>query len=327
MRADRLISLLMLLQTHGRMTADDLSQRLEVSTRTIYRDLDALSAAGVPVYAERGPQGGCMLMESYRTNLTGLKEKEVQALFMMTVPGLLEDLGANKDSESAFLKLTAALPDPFQQDARLIQERLYLDAAAWFQPEEPVPLLGIVQTAVFQNKRLRLIYRRSDGQWVKRLVEPYGLVAKAGVWYLVGSVYAGQLQVFRVSRMQEATLSESSFHRPDDFDLAHYWKTWSARFEAGRERYVVQVRVAPDAVALLVRFLGEALYKMLEQPHSTDGQGYIVLPLTFDSPAAACEQLLGMGTHLEVLEPLELREKLRQTAVAVAAFYSQPRQP
>ena len=166
MRADRLISLLMLLQTNGRMTAEDLSERLEVSTRTIYRDLDALSASGVPVYAERGPQGGCMLMESYRTNLTGLNENEVRALFMFTVPGLLAELGAEKDSEQAMLKLTASLPAPFQKDAKMVQERLLLDPAGWFQGEEPVPYLSLLQEAVWNNQRVRVDYRRGDGQWV-----------------------------------------------------------------------------------------------------------------------------------------------------------------
>lgn len=326
MRADRLLSLLMLLQTHGRLTADDLAERLEVSTRTIYRDLDALSAAGVPVYAERGPQGGCMLMESYRTNLTGLKENEVRALFMLTVPGLLADLGADKDSESALLKLTASLPAPFQQDARRVQERLYLDPGAWFQPEEPTPFLPIVQTAVFSDRRLRLVYRRADGQWVKRLVDAYGLVAKASIWYLVGAVWAAQPQVFRVSRIQEAELSEGGFQRPQAFDLASYWREWTAGFEAQKERFQVQVQVTPEAVPRLVRFFGEGLFDYLATTNLNDAKGSVTLPLSFDSLESACEQLMGLGTAVEVLEPPELRQHLRQTAVTLAAFYSQPRQ-
>lgn len=327
MRADRLISLLMLLQTHGRLTADELAERLEVSPRTIYRDLDALSASGVPVYAERGPQGGCMLMESYRTNLTGLKEDEVRALFMFAVPGLLADLGADKASESALLKLTAALPAPFQQDAQRIQARLFLDPAAWFQQEEPAPFLPLLQTAVFSDRRLRLVYRRADGQWIKRLVDPYGLVAKAGIWYLVGSVYAGHPQTFRVSRVQEAELSDSRIHRPASFNLAAYWTQWCAQFEAQKEKVQVQIRVAPDAVSRLIRFLGEGLYNYLAQPGVADDHGFVTLPLAFDSLEAACEQLMGLGTAVEVLSPLELREEIRQTAVALAAHYSQPRKP
>lgn len=327
MRADRLISLLILLQTNGRMTADDLAERLEVSTRTIYRDLDALSAAGVPVYAERGPQGGCMLMESYRTSLTGLKENEVRALFMLTVPGLLADLGADKDSESAFLKLTAALPAPFQQDAKLVQERLYLDPSAWFQAEEPTPFLATVQEAVFSSRRLRLIYRRADGQWVKRLIAPYGLVAKAGIWYLVGAVYAAMPQVFRISRIQEAELSESSFERPSAFNLAKFWTAWHKKFESQQERFEVKVRVEEQAIQRFAHYYGEGLYERLQEPDSTDESGALVITLHFESPEQACAQLLSLGTAVEVIEPDSLREQIRHTAVDIAAHYSQPRKP
>jgi predicted DNA-binding transcriptional regulator YafY len=326
MRADRLISLLMLLQTHGRLTAEELAERLECSPRTIYRDLDALSASGVPVYAERGPQGGCMLMESYRTNLTGLKEDEVRALFMFTVPGLLADLGADKAGESALLKLTAALPAPFQQDAQRMQARLYLDPAAWFQQEEPTPFLPLVQTAVFTDHRLRMIYRRADGQWIKRLVDPLGLVAKAGVWYLVGTVHYPYPQTFRVSRIQEAELSDSHGRRPPDFQLASYWQQWCAQFESRREQYNVTIRVAPEAISHMLRFFGEGLYTLLEQPDVTDEHGFVTLSLPFDSAQAACQALMGLGTAVEILTPLELREQMRATAVQLAALYSQPRQ-
>ena len=309
------------------MTADELAERLEVSTRTIYRDLDALSAAGVPVYAERGPQGGCLLMESYRTNLTGLKENEVRALFMLTVPGLLADLGAEKDSESAFLKLTASLPAPFQQDAKLVQERLYLDPSAWFQPEEPTPFLATVQEAVFSHHRLRLLYRRGDGQWVKRLVDPYGLVAKAGVWYLVGAVSAAQPQVYRISRIQDAKLSDSQFERPSLFNLAEYWTSWHKQFESRQEQFLVKVRVEAAAIHRFVRFYGEGLYDRLEEPGISDETGAIFLTLRFDTAETACERLLGLGTAVEIIEPASLREQIRQTAVEIAAFYSQPRKP
>ncbi|MBX3056282.1 MAG: YafY family transcriptional regulator [Anaerolineae bacterium] len=322
MRADRLISLLMLLQTHGRLTAEELAERLECSPRTIYRDLDALSASGVPVYAERGPQGGCMLMESYRTNLTGLKEDEVRALFMFTVPGLLADLGADKAGESALLKLTASLPAPFQQDAQRVQERLYLDPAAWFQQEEPTPFLPLVQTAVFTDRRLRIQYRRADGQWVKRLVDPLGLVAKAGIWYLVGITNFPHPQTYRVSRIQEAEMSEGHGRRPPQFQLADYWQQWCAQFEARRERYTVTARVAPEAISHMLRFFGESLYALLEQPGITDEQGYATLSLPFDSAQAACEALMGLGTAVEILSPPELREQIRVTAVQLAALYA-----
>ncbi|GJM40733.1 MAG: transcriptional regulator [Ardenticatenaceae bacterium] len=320
MRADRLISLLILLQTNGRMTADELSERLEVSPRTIYRDLDALSSAGVPVYAERGPNGGCMLMESYRTNLTGLNAKEVEALFMFTVPGLLADLGAHKASEAAMLKLMASLPAPFQQDASFVQARLHLDPASWFQPEEEAPFLSLVQTAVWQNKRLKLNYRRRDGQWVKRLLDPYGLVAKASIWYVVGGMHGGRIQVYRVSRIMEAAFTGNTFERPDTFNLATYWQTWRDRFEASQNQLTVQLRVPPNNGPLLALVFGEGIvHAMQKAPPNEDGT--TTLTLSFDSVEAACRQLLGLGTAVEVIAPQSLRQKLQQQAEAVLRQY------
>jgi predicted DNA-binding transcriptional regulator YafY len=235
-------------------------------------------------------------------------------------------LGADKASESALLKLTAALPAPFQQGAQHVQERLYLDPAAWFQPEEPTPFLPVVQTAVFSDRRLRLIYRRADGQWVKRLANPYGLVAKAGVWYLVASVYSPQHpQTFRVSRIQEAELSSGKVQRPPDFRLADFWAKWCAQLEGRKEQLAVQVCVAPDAVSRFIRFVGEGLYDYLAQPGVTDEHGYVTLTLHFGSLEAACEQLMGMGTAVEILSPPELREKVRGTAVKLAALYAEIR--
>ncbi|WP_420627839.1 helix-turn-helix transcriptional regulator [Candidatus Leptofilum sp.] len=326
MRADRLISLLMLLQTNGRMTADALAKRLEVSPRTIYRDLDALSSAGVPVYAERGPNGGCMLMESYRTNLTGLNEKEVQALFMFTVPGLLADLGADKASEAAMLKLMASLPAPFQQDAAFVQERLHLDPAAWFQPDENAPFLPLVQTAVWQNRRLRLNYRRGDGQWVKRLIDPYGLVAKASIWYVVGGLHSGKVQVYRVSRIMDATLTGTSFQRPESFDLVTFWQRWRDQFEAEQNRLEVRLRVPPTSGPLLALVFGEGIVQAL-QTAPTDTSGHATLSLTFDSLEGACRQLLGLGTAVEVVTPQTLREQMLARAKQVAEQYKIAEQP
>lgn len=322
MRADRLISLLMLLQTNGRMTADELAERLEVSTRTIYRDLDALSVSGVPVYAERGPNGGCMLMESYRTNLTGLNEKEVQALFMFTVPGLLADLGADKASEAAMLKLMASLPAPFQQDATFVQQRLHLDPAAWFQSDEEVPYLSLVQTAVWENKRLRMNYRRGDGQWVKRLIDPYGLVAKASVWYVVGGMYNSMIQVYRVSRIMDAELTGSQFERPQDFNLATYWQTWRDQFEARQNSLTVTLRVPPKSGPLLALLFGEGIVNsLLASSPPEDATGYATISLTFDSVETACRQLLGLGTAVEVIAPQELRQMLYEQAIQAAGQY------
>ncbi|MEW5958253.1 MAG: YafY family protein [Chloroflexota bacterium] len=320
MRADRLISMLMLLQTRGRMTADELAERLEVSSRTVYRDLDALSAAGVPIYSERGPQGGIALLENYRTNLTGLTRQEVQALFMFTVPGLFTDLQVNKTQQAASLKLLAALPAPFRQDVELVRQYVHLDPAGWFQPAEPIPYLPLLQAAVWQQQRLRIVYRRGDGEWVKRLVDPYGLVAKAGVWYLVGAV-SGHLYVYRVSRLQEAALADSRFERLETFDLAGFWADWCARFEAGHTTFKVALRLAPGGVSSLIEVFGEGIHPLLEQGGAVDADGWLRLSLTFESPEAACRQLLGLGPIIEVVSPQALRDRMLELSKTLVSLY------
>lgn len=319
MRADRLLSLLMMLQVHGRMTAAELADRLEVSTRTIYRDLDALSTAGVPVYTERGPGGGVSLLEQYRTRLTGLKEEEVRALFTLTVSGLLADLGAEEAAERARLKLQAALPAPFREDAQRVQERLLLDPAGWFRPPEPVPHLSLLQEAVWRSRRVRMRYRLREGAWVRRLVDPYGLVAKAGVWYVVGAMY-GATRVYRVSRIGDASLTESTFRRPESFDLAAFWRQWCARFEEQMGRYEVTLRVPPGGEKLLVDAFGEGVYRLLAETEP-DEDGRVTLCLPFPSATDAARELLGLGTAVEVVDPPDLRRRMARTAAAVAAFY------
>jgi predicted DNA-binding transcriptional regulator YafY len=321
MRADRLLSMLMLLQTRGRMTAEELAERLEVSPRTIYRDLDALSIAGVPVYSERGPSGGISLLENYRTNLTGLTKDEVQALFMFTVPGLFADLKVDKTQQAANLKLIAALPAPFQKDVEWVRQRIHLDPATWFQSTELAPYLSLVQEAVWQNRRLRIVYRRSDGEWVKRLVEPYGLVAKTSVWYLVAGVSRMTL-AYRVSRIQEAVMTDSHFERPKNFDLAAYWADWCAQFEAKHDQYEVTLHVAPEGIPLLVQTFGEGIHSLVEQAGSPDIAGCCTLSLTFESLEAACRQLLGLGAKVEVVEPEALRHELLERAKQLVAFYT-----
>ncbi len=326
MRADRLLSMLMLLQTKGRMTAEDLAQRLEVSTRTIYRDLDALSIAGVPVYSDRGPGGGISLLDDYRTNLTGLTKNEVQALFMFTVPGLLADLQADKTQKAANLKLVAALPAPYQQDVDWVRQRIHLDPQGWFQAVESTPFLGLVQEAIWQQRRLRVLYRRSDGGWIRRLIDPYGLVAKAGVWYVVLLV-TKKIMVYRASRLIKVDILETTFERRQNFNLADYWSTWCQNFEAQFTQYAVQLRVAPEAVAVLAQTFGEGVHDLIKQNNDTDSRGWFELSLSFESPQAACRQLLGLGTDIEVLAPLDLREQMLNQPRNLEGLLEEPGKP
>ena len=293
MRADRLLALLMLLQTRGRMTAQALATELEVSERTIYRDVDALSAAGVPIYGEAGPDGGYALLDSYRTNLTGLSAGEVRALFMLSIPAPLADLGVSRELKSALLKLTAALPAAHRLDEEYVRQRFYLDSVGWQRDEEAVPHLKTIHQAVWEDRKLHLTVRAFATQ-VEKLVDPYGLVAKAGVWYLVCAAY-GQIRVHRVSYLVDAQLADETFPRPADFDLAAYWQASCAEREQNRAAFVARVRVAPGFAPILPRYFGNSIRDKIANAGAPGAEGWITLELAFESFEAARERLLAFG--------------------------------
>jgi predicted DNA-binding transcriptional regulator YafY len=324
MRADRVISLLMLLQTRGQMTAQKLASELEVSVRTIYRDIDALSAAGVPVYAERGPGGGCALVDSYRTTLTGLTKDEVRALFMLSIPAPLDDLGLSQELRGALLKLAAALPATHRQDEAHTRQRIYLDWVDWSPQKEPVPYLQVVRRAVWQDRKLRLAYRLQFGSPVERqvVVDPYGLVAKGGTWYLV-CAGNGHTQVHPVSRLLDARILDQSFERSPDFDLVTFWKDWCVQSENIRPQYPVTVRVAPDLVPLLPYYFGDQIRATIAQAGPPDADGWTHLVLPFETLEEARTQILGLGRAVEVLEPLALRKSVVDFATQITDLYGQ----
>lgn len=326
MRADRLLSLMMLLQARGQMTAQQLARELEVSERTIYRDVDALSGAGVPIYAERGPEGGYALLDSYRTDLTGLTEDQVRALFMLTIPAPLAELGVGKELKAAMLKLRAALPPALRTDGERVRQRVHLDSVWWFQGQEPLPYLQTLHDAVWQDRRAYITVRQTYGSPVEieRLVDPYGLVAKAGIWYLV-SARNGTVRARRVSRLVNARLSEELFERPSDFDLGLFWQEWCAEFEGSRPHYPVTARVSPQLAAHLPRLFGPRIHDALAQAPPPDAAGWITLQLSFETLEAARDRVLGLGGAIEVLAPEALRRSVldfaRQT---VARYVSSP---
>ncbi len=322
MRADRLLSLILLLQARDRVPARELAARLEVSERTIYRDLDALSAAGIPVYAERGPGGGCALAAGYRTTLNGLTEREVRTLFLSGFPGSIANLDVDRALDGVLLKFLAALPAAQRDDAERARARVHLDPTPWFHTERPLPHVQVLQDAVWQDRRVRIIYRSRDGQMRARLVAPYGLVAKAGVWYLVAGTDRGS-RTFRVSRMQEVMLTDERFDRPTDFDLTAHWAAWCTAFEGGFPRYHVTVRIAPPAIPLIVNLLGEGMYAHIEACGVPDGDGWTRLPLTFETMEQAQTSLLMLGAHGEALAPDELRASLAETAARIVSLYEQ----
>jgi len=317
-RADRLLSIMLLLQVHRRLTARDLARRLEVSERTIHRDMDALSGAGVPVYAERGAGGGWSLTEGYRTQLPGLSEAEVQALFLTGPARLLADLGLRQASEAALLKLLAALPAMARRDVVYARQRIHVDPAGWYEAEESVAALPALQEAIWQGRRLCLTYRRGDGATVERLVDPLGLVAKGRVWYLVAAV-EGEPRSYRVSRVQDARPTDEPCTRPAGFDLAAYWERSAADFKANLPRYPATLRVAPDLL-LWLRRTGRS--SRIEHAGPPDAEGWVTLAMRFDVEEEACQYVLGCGPRIKVLEPPALRERVIALAEAVAALHA-----
>lgn len=318
MRADRLLSMLSLLQARGRMTAAALSRELEVSARTVYRDMEALSAAGVPIYAERGPGGGLALLDSYRTQLTGLKREEAQALFMLSIPAPLAQLGVSQDLKGALLKLSAALPEASRGEEARSRQRIHLDSTWWFQPEEAVPHLQTIHQAVWEDRLLRLVFsfdelgagRPETEVTVAREVAPYGLVAKASVWYLVWA-REGAVRATRVSQLRGAELMAGHFERPAAFDLAVFWQGWCATHEGNRPSYPVRARVAPVLLPLLRQVYGrEEVDQMLAEGGMPDGEGWRPVTLRFETLGAARERILSWGRAIEVLAPKALRLSL-----------------
>lgn len=322
MRADRLLSLLMLLQTRGRMTARNLAFELEVTERTIYRDLTALSASGIPVYAERGPGGGVSLVEEYRTTLTGLTSDEVRALFMLRVPAPLTQLGVGQEFKTALLKLSAALPDSSRPEQELARQRILLDSSWWFQSGEDVPCLKTVQQALWQERPLRLqVHSDFFNTRFEQEAEPYGLVAKASVWYLVYG-RGGNIQVTRLSQVVTAEVQPGTFARPKDFDLAVFWEQWCAEFES-QAPYVARVRISPAVLPVLQYYLEERVRHVMVSHGEPDAGGWVTLDLPFESFVTARTRLLGLGCAVEVLEPEPLRKSLVDFAEQIVGFYQE----
>jgi predicted DNA-binding transcriptional regulator YafY len=308
MRADRLLSILLLLQMHSRLTARHLAKRLEVSERTIHRDMEALGAAGVPVMADRGVGGGWRLIDGYRANVSGLTESEVQALFVTRPSRLLADLRLDKASEAALVKLLSVLPAVNRRGAEMARQRIHIDVTGWNRAREPVPHLPLLQMAVWSDHRLRIAYER-EGCAVERVVDPLGLVAKGSVWYLVAAV-DGSIRSYRVSRIRDAAVLDDTFVRPADFDLAAFWEHSAETFRERLPRFPVVARVRPDALPLL---------QLMMRFGAIDAISGDLVTMHFDSEEVARVTLLGFGSAVAVIEPESLRDAIAAEARAVAS--------
>ena len=318
MRADRLLSLLLCLQSRGKMTARQLAAELEVSVRTVYRDLEALGAVGVPVVATGGPGGGCRLMEGWRSPLLGISAEEATALLAVSAGGPLERIALGDALAQARLKLLASLPAGSRDRTSSAAARFHFDTRAWFKPAEPVPHLAVLVDAVRQDRRLRITHTRGDGRTSTRSVDPLGLVAKAGVWYLVARSSRG-IRAHRAARITRAELLPEVFPRDPAFALADFWADWTERWEASLDRLPVSVRITTAGLAVLPEVLGDTTSAARATPDPEDGWHRLVLH--FDSPLAARRRLLGFGPDVEVLEPAEVRAGLAETAERTAARY------
>jgi predicted DNA-binding transcriptional regulator YafY len=323
MRADRLLSILMILQGRGASTASALAEELEVSVRTIYRDLEALTMSGVPIHTERGRGGGCALARGYRSNLTGLTDEEVQALFMLSIPTALADLGLGPKLTAALRKLSASLPVERRRSRAFVRKRVHLDWSPGTPAEESTAHLKTVQRAVWEDRRLRLSYRLAYGSWrdqFERVVDALGLVSHAGIWHLVCADGA-RTRVYRISQLMEVALIDETFERPIDFDLEACWTAWCAVRDGGFPPFVTKVRVSPTLLDELPQHFGEPLRERIGQAEPPDGEGWITMELAFDSLPSARTRILGVGGAIEVLEPASLRRSIADFALQVAGIY------
>ncbi|MEU2033854.1 helix-turn-helix transcriptional regulator [Nocardia amamiensis] len=321
MRASRLVQLLLLLQTRGRSTAPELARELEVSVRTVYRDIDALSAAGVPVYSEPGRAGGVRLVDGYRTRLTGLTTEEADAVLLTGLPGPAADLGLGTVLATAQLKVLAALPPELRGRATRIAERVHVDAPGWFHRPDETPTLAAVADALWHDRRLRVRYGRKD-KVVERRLDPLGLVLKAGTWYLVARD-GSALRSYRVSRILAAEPTGETFTRPADFDLRAHWADAADDFARSMLRVRARCRIAAGHLRLL-RLMNDpaAVAEALASAGPPDAEGWVEVVVPSESYEVLATGILPLGEFVEVLEPPQLRAQLAATAAAMHARYS-----
>ena len=318
MRASRLVTLLFTLQRLRSATAAELARELEVSERTIYRDVAALSAAGVPLWTEPGRGGGIRMLEGWRTRLDGLTAQEAAAIFAVGAPQVLAELGMSAALAGAQAKLLATLPADLREHARAVAERFHLDAPGWFHTPQQVTQLATVAEAVWDQQRLRIGYRRSRDE-VERTLDPLGLVLKAGTWYLAGGV-DGTVRTYRVDRITTAEPTGERFERPRDFDLVEWWAEAAGRFESQMLRATVRLRVGPRGLKVLPHAVDhDAALRAIAHAGPPDAEGWRELELDVEGIGVAAGQLTALGGEVEALDPPELRAALAAAGAALAA--------
>jgi predicted DNA-binding transcriptional regulator YafY len=322
MRADRLLSILLLLQNRKKITAQELAQELEVSERTIYRDIDALCVAGIPVYSQSGYGGGYGLVEDYRTQLTGLSNAELRALMTLSSFVPLSDLGMRDSLRSALLKISTALPESSRGEDQRIYRCFHFDHKWWRQTNTWRPHLQVVQEALWQERKLKIIYLTYHSQEVGYTVSPYGLVAKAGRWYLV---YAREDVIFvrRISSFLDVQLSEEQFTRPDAFDLAEFWSGWCKEYEAVLADFKVTLLVEQNFIPHLRSVSGIQIEQNISDPSHQDPAGWARFKVSFESFEAARDRILSFGKGVRVIAPQALKLSVQDYAEQIVKLYQE----
>ncbi len=320
MRASRLLSIMIILQMRGRVSADALAREFEVSVRTIYRDIDQLSAAGVPVYAERGRLGGFELMEGYRTRLTGLTQAEAEALALAGVGGAARDLGIGAEAAAAQLKLMASLPPDSGASAQRISARFHVDPISWYARAEAIEILPALASAVWKDQRVRVQYESWKDN-VTRVLDPLGLVLKGGIWYLVAAV-DGKPRTYRVSSIRSLNVLDQGFQRPFRFDLARHWSGSTKEFEERLLGDRAVVKLSPAGVQLLRDVSSAASQAVAADGKPCKPEGWTKARIPVEKMEQAARQLLRLGTDVEVLAPAALRNAIAREARQIAAIHA-----
>jgi predicted DNA-binding transcriptional regulator YafY len=315
MRASRLLSILLVLQARGRVSAESLARELEVSVRTVYRDIDELGAAGVPVYAERGRNGGFGLLDGYRANLTDFSANEADAVPLIGMAQAAADLGLGTDANAARQKILAGLPARSGGLARRIAARIHLDPVPWYSREAPPPALRELAGAVWADRQIRATYRSWKGE-ARRLLSPLGLVMKAGTWYLVAGAH-GVPRTYRVSNLAAVEILDSCTQRPRSFDLPAFWSDATRDFESALRSGAARVRLSPAGVKLLADWNPAASAAVASQS-ATQPDGWIEARIPMEPLPHAAREVLRLGAEIEVLEPLDLRNAVEKAAREIA---------
>ncbi|MBJ7536323.1 helix-turn-helix transcriptional regulator [Marinomonas transparens] len=318
MRASRVLKLLMMLQSHEKVTAQALADACETSIRTVYRDIDALSAIGVPVYSEQGVQGGYRLLHGYRTRLNGLSAKEAETLFLAGLSGSAQKMGLQTTLADAQLKLKAALPEDIRHEADRLQSRFLLDAPNWFSDDETVTFLPELMTAVLDQQCISMRYQSWKGER-NRQAQPLGIVLKGGQWYLLAKV-DNDIRTYRVSRIDSLTVLEERFERPKDFNLTAFWQDSLRRMEALQFPMIAEVRLTALGVKIMEYVCSSYVVNQAQiEPMDDSGWHSVKLPVG-DTPHA-CTELLRFGVELEVIGPPTLRLAMEELVSSLSKIY------